>query len=139
MISCPWEISRRAMTKRPKNQKHEIPRLTEPEMIKFIDDFLNDLIFTSAHLPRDDEMSMNMVFMPFATLTNDSLVTKDLGIIWEYLSKAGPCAINGYPMFLSARFMHKDDWTHARKFIIDYEEKRKQTLKTYVAEMYRNK
>lgn len=35
---------------------------------------------------------------------------RDLGVIYEHMSAAGPRGINGYPMFMSLRLMHRDDW-----------------------------
>ena len=32
-----------------------------------------------------------------------------IGAVWEFLSEAGPMAMNGRPMFLSARFVNKED------------------------------
>ena len=36
-----------------------------------------------------------------------------LGCIWEDLSKAGPGAINGFPIFSSLHMMHRDDFKRA--------------------------
>lgn len=35
---------------------------------------------------------------------------RDLGVVYEDMSAAGPRAINGYPMFMSLRLMHREDW-----------------------------
>ena len=35
---------------------------------------------------------------------------RDLGVVYERLSQAGPRAINGYPMFMSLRLLHREDW-----------------------------
>jgi len=53
----------------------------------------------------------------------------DLGIIWEWLDSKNRLArgINGMPMFLSARLMHKEDWERAKK-VIDEEHERQQKL-----------
>lgn len=40
---------------------------------------------------------------------------KDIGVVWEWLSKAGPRSINGYPIFFSCRLMHREDWEKARR------------------------
>ena len=40
---------------------------------------------------------------------------KNLGVMWESFSKAGPQAINGFPMFFSMRFMNVADWKKAHK------------------------
>ena len=36
-------------------------------------------------------------------------VPEDAGAVYEYLSEAGPLAVNDYPTFMSARFIHRDD------------------------------
>jgi hypothetical protein len=43
---------------------------------------------------------------------------QNLGVIWEWMAKAGPRSINGYPIFFSCRLMHRDDWTRAEKAIL---------------------
>lgn len=40
-------------------------------------------------------------------------VTSQLGIIWEHHNKSLPRGVNGMPMFMSCRLMHKDDWERA--------------------------
>ena len=40
-------------------------------------------------------------------------VTAQLGIIWEWERKSLPRGINGMPMFMSCKLMHKDDWSRA--------------------------
>jgi hypothetical protein len=35
---------------------------------------------------------------------------RDLGVVYEQVSKAGPRGINGYPIFMSLRLMHREDW-----------------------------
>jgi hypothetical protein len=44
-------------------------------------------------------------------------VTAQLGIIWEWERKSLPRGINGMPMFMSCKLMHKDDWSRALKAI----------------------
>ena len=39
-----------------------------------------------------------------------ALWARDLGVVYEHMSAAGPRAINGYPMFMSLRLMHREDW-----------------------------
>lgn len=48
-----------------------------------------------------------------------------LGLVWEYLSEAGPRSVNGMPIFMSLRFMHIEDWNRARTAILREEERRK--------------
>lgn len=52
---------------------------------------------------------------------------RDIGLIYEYLDKAGPRSINGYPIFFSMRIMHRDDWARAAR-AIEREQKRMQEI-----------
>jgi hypothetical protein len=49
---------------------------------------------------------------------------QNLGVIWEWMDKAGPRAINGYPIFFSCRIMHAEDWNRAKRAIIREQERR---------------
>jgi hypothetical protein len=43
--------------------------------------------------------------------------TEDIGLMWEYLSKAVPMSVNGYPSFYSLHLMSKTDWNRANKAV----------------------
>lgn len=49
---------------------------------------------------------------------------EQLGVIWEWMSQAGPRSINGYPTFSSHRLLHRDDWERARKALAREQERR---------------
>ena len=104
-----WEELREAL---------QLLRLSDDELRRFVDDYVSDRIFTSAHL-RDEEAArmLPMIFLPvalgcFSKTRPDSL--KQIGVVWEYLHKAGPRGINGRPVFFSMNLLHIDDWERAR-------------------------
>jgi len=43
---------------------------------------------------------------------------QNIGVIYEYISKAGPRSINGYPCFFSFRILNKADWLRAHAAIV---------------------
>ena len=47
---------------------------------------------------------------------------ESIGMVYEYLDKAGPTGINGKPCFFSLRLLNKDD----TKKVFDYYEKYKE-------------
>ncbi len=49
---------------------------------------------------------------------------ESIGMIYEYNSKSSPMAINGYPSFMSCKFMSKDDTVKFWKFYEQYTELR---------------
>jgi len=106
----------------------EFKRLTVDELRTFIDDFVSGRIWTSVHTP---ENLIATVFMPiafgaFKDSTEESL--NDVGVIYEYMTNAGPRSVNGCPMFTSMRILHKKDWQRAAR-AIDREQKRRKSIK----------
>lgn len=96
------------------------------ELRQFVDDFVSNRIFTSAHLRENDDIAM--VFMPvalgaFSGWSDTGL--ERIGVLWEYLSQAGPMAINGLPCFFSFHVLNADDWKIAREAILREQERRK--------------
>tara|TARA_X000000950_G_scaffold259444_1_gene327834 strand:+ start:8298 stop:8753 length:456 start_codon:yes stop_codon:yes gene_type:complete len=37
-------------------------------------------------------------------------IDDQIGVVWEWYSESLPRSINGYPIFMSCRIMHKEDW-----------------------------
>lgn len=105
-----------------------LPRLSDDKLREFVDDFVSNRIFTSAHLRDQEANLLPMIFMPLglgalSSLQPDSL--SQVGCLWEYLDKAGPRAINGRPMFFSFQMLHIDDWERAKAAITKEQERRK--------------
>lgn len=104
----------------PPSSKFEVPpRMSADDLAKFVADFIEGRIFTSAQI-RDPDLTAN-IFMPiafgaFAGMTRDD--AEQIGCVWEYLDQAGPTAINGYPIFFSCRLMRMEDWQEAKKRIL---------------------
>lgn len=105
--------------------------MSEKDRRKFVVDFMFGKIYTSQMIENEcwDTM-MLMVFMPLALGAIQELTPEeaaDIGIIWEYTDNASPRSINGHPIFLSMRIMHKVDWNKISPQI----EKRLKALKQF--------
>ena len=108
----------------------KLPRLSDTDLRKFVDDFVSNRIFTSAQLNEGNVNLLPMVFMPLglgslAHLQPDSL--KQIGCVWEYIDRAGPRSINGLPTFISMNLLHIEDWKRAVP-AIDKEIKRRASI-----------
>jgi hypothetical protein len=107
-----------------------LPLLSDDKLREFVDDFVSNRIFTSAHL-KDTEVDMlPMIFMPvamgcFSSVQPDTL--KQIGCLYEFYEKALPRSMNGKPMFMSFKMLHIDDWTRAMK-AIDREQDRRKSI-----------
>ncbi len=91
------------------NKEKHIP-MTDQEAKQLAEDMYKGLVFTDRHVQRKEDIPG--VFMPLALM--DSKFVEELqknppGMIYEYMDKAGPMAMNGMPMFLSCRMISIDD------------------------------
>ena len=90
--------------------------MSDEELRAFVDDFVSGWVFTDRHV-RDPNV-LASVFMPlvFGALADWSDTGRNrIGLIWEYMSKAGPMCVNGYPTFFSMRLMNVEDWAIVQK------------------------
>lgn len=100
-------------------------KMTDEELKQVAVDIYDGKIFSDRHFssPEEAQSLISVVFMP---LGMGALKTKkqvaDLGLVYEYFDKAGPRAVNGFPMFMSCRFLNKAD---AKKMFGFFEEYKK--------------
>lgn len=115
-----------------------IPRMPRKDLAEFVMAFCDGKVYTSVHLhPNEVGNLIQMVFLPLAmgALANvPKSSVNDIGLVWEYIDRAGPRSINGHPMFFSCRLMHKLDWEIAIKAIRREEERRKESTETILDE-----
>lgn len=75
------------------------------------------------------ENLVNSVFMPFAMMPQEERKQiTDAKVIhfYEFYDKAGPRAVNGYPMFTSMHFIIEEEWNKVRKYVEELEKHRKE-------------
>jgi hypothetical protein len=84
-----------------------VERLTEDQIKQVIDGLVKGHIYTAFDCPPD------MIGSVFMVVGMGGLADYDLdtvGCVYEYLEKAGERGINGYPMFMSCKLIHTEDW-----------------------------
>jgi hypothetical protein len=88
------------------------------------------MMVEEARACRAAELEYERLFMPLALGGLADFSAADIqriGVVWEWISAAGPRAINGYPRFFSCRFMDAEDfWTRAVPAIKAEEARRKE-------------
>lgn len=98
---------------------------TEAELKQIAIDLFDGKIFCDQHIPPDSSLhTMPMVFMPIILGALDQYTgdRKEIGMIFEYLDKAGPRSINGYPNFFSMQILTQAEWEIAHKYYEEYKE-----------------
>lgn len=83
--------------------------LPPDQLFQLAQDFIAGKVYTDRHCP---EGMLGSVFLllglgAFAGATQEQLA--QVGMIYEYLDKAGPRSVNGCPMFLSMRMLSAAD------------------------------
>lgn len=104
-------MSRSFQLELPDVTGEEIPGMNDDDLRQFVYDLMVGRIFT--HRQIREESMIGVVFMPlmFGALSGWSDTgLSNIGAIWEYVEKAGPRSINGYPIFHSLRLINVHDW-----------------------------
>ncbi len=84
------------------------PRKTTEQIAQLAIDMQAGKVFTDRQVRNKSDMPI--VFMPLLFADQDMLDDmKDVGIVYEYMDKAGPRSLNGMPIFMSFKMLHKDD------------------------------
>lgn len=97
---------------------------TKKELKQIGLDLFKGLIFTDRHIKKEDFHIFASVFMPIVFMSKKQTESlKGVGLIFEYLDKAGPRGINGYPSFFSLRTLTKKE----TKVMFEYYEKFKKS------------
>ena len=103
---------------------------TEQELKQIAKDLYAGRIFTNLHLqPSEQESLLFSVFMPLVFIRKETKGGKKFfedepSMIYEYVDRAGPMAINGYPIFTSFQYLTEEE--HQK--MIGYYSKVKQAM-----------
>lgn len=98
---------------------------TKDELNRIAEDLHAGRIFCDRHCERVEDV--RSVFMIIALMDREQLqqLGEDgVGLVYEYLDRAGPISVNGLPTFLSMKLLNRDD----TEYVIDRVEKIKQAL-----------
>lgn len=96
--------------KNGEDNKERYKPMTDKEVKQLAEDMFKGLVFTDRHIRVKEELLS--VFMALVLMSEEQMedIRKNPpGMIYEYMEKAGPRAINGNPTFLSFRMIGKDD------------------------------
>jgi len=85
----------------------EAPRMTDDQIKETVRGIVTGRYFTATMCPPD---MVPKVFMPIGLGAAADLDWDTVGNIIEDLNKAGERGINDYPVFMSCRIVHKEDW-----------------------------
>ena len=111
----------------------KVPNMPDEDLAKFVLDYCDNKIFTSAHIREYERNMLGTVFVPLLLMDLSAWFDRDIqriGLVWEYYSETFPRSINGLPMFHSCHLMSVHDWDRVRPAIDQEMERRKNAAKT---------
>jgi hypothetical protein len=84
---------------------------TDVELKEIAQGLAGGRIFCDRHIP-PNELNGFQVFLPLAMMPPydfEEFKKQNIGMIYEYLDKAGPRSVNGFPVFLSFQTLTEDE------------------------------
>jgi hypothetical protein len=108
---------------KPKNPVIFRGNVGEDKLKEIARDMAMGKIFCDRHIPINQPQLFSQIFMTFLFLdigpeTGESML--DIGLVYEYLDKAGPRSVNGFPIFHSCAVLLTDDakkmWEYYEKY-----------------------
>jgi hypothetical protein len=107
---------------------------TDKELKKIGIDLYKEKIFTSAQIRPDDKGLVMSIFIPLSLLTKEKrklMNSIEPAVYFEYIEKAEPRSINGYPAFLSLHCLNADEWKKVLRVRNELLEAEKRILISY--------
>ena len=106
---------------------NKIPNKTDADLRQLALDLVDGRVFTD----RQAERELSMVFMPLALgalveWTKEEIM--EIGLIYEYLSEAGPRSVNGLPNFFSMKMVNRHDLEPLQKYVNELVDSRKKFM-----------
>lgn len=111
-----------------------VPRMEPKDLYQLAEDIDQRKVFTDRHMESaPGRCSLPNVFMPLIFARDwVKKYHQDIGMIYEYMDKAGQTAINGMPIFQSMRIVHKDDVDELVRYITELRDAREAIKKKVV-------
>jgi hypothetical protein len=94
---------------------------TDQELRELAMEMISGIVFTSLQV--ETQSLIQMVFMPLIFISDDMRKNWDENpeeapaMLYESMAKAGPQAINGYPMFTSLHYLNKKELIRFKEFV----------------------
>lgn len=84
---------------------------TDDELKKIAEDIFAGRVFTDRHIKLEDQKALlHTIFLPLVFMSDKGtkeMKDANVAVLYEYLDKAGPRMINGYPCFFSMSFLNE--------------------------------
>ena len=104
--------------KKSESGEWKLTPMTDDEIKKLAEDMYKGIVFTDRHLERREDIQSVFAVLNLMDEKQIDILRKNApGMIYEYMDKAGPVAVNGMPIFFSFKMASVED---AKKIIERY-------------------
>lgn len=91
---------------------------TDQELKDIAKDIYRNNIFTDWHIENPEDIKLSFMILRFMEKED----FEDVGLVYEYMSKAGPRSVNGLPTFMSCRLLNIKEVVVVREYYHAYKE-----------------
>ena len=96
----------------------DLPSRSDDEIRALAVDVIEGKVFGSWMVPHEDSDLLGSIFMVLNFLDLDG--REDIGHVYEYLGEAGGRGVNGYPSFMSIRYLNKEECRRLADACVSY-------------------
>lgn len=93
-----------------------VQRMSVLELLGFVSAVADGHIFLAEHVSPFDDMAYVFPAVSFLLEITEQ-ARREIGTFYEFIDQATGRARNGQPSFATVRFIHREDWLHARDLI----------------------
>jgi len=86
--------------------------LTDEKLRELALDLYRGEIFCDRHIIDQDLRMTDMIFIPLGMMDKKTwaeFIIQEVGLVYEYIKNASPRGINGYPIFMTIRYLNEID------------------------------
>lgn len=103
--------------------EEKVHSMNRKEIHEFVMGLCDGKIWTDRHCHSARDVPSCFMVLALGGLP-EQWTEENLGLIWEWIHKAGPIAVNGQPTFFSCNLMSKKDWEICHKLYTQEMERR---------------
>lgn len=106
---------------------------SDSELKQLAADIYENKVFTDRHVPISSKTDLTMIFLLIALGAFSEMPKEEvgkIGLVYEYIEKAGPRSINGFPIFMSLNYISQEEASKVYEYHNEYKSLKESFLKS---------
>jgi hypothetical protein len=105
------------------------PRRSETELRQLALDIMEGKVFHDRMIEKEDGEMIRSIFLPLSLALIPVEAVQTWGLTYQYFTEAGERGVNGYPVFMSVKIVHREDMPFLSKLTEEIKARREAFLK----------